>query len=91
VSQDKQNSIVLQLFTVSEAADALHLHPSTLRRLIRAGDLPVIRIGVSVRIEASELLRFIDARRFRRVLSALRGGGSWAKVEAAWEKYQTES
>jgi len=36
VTQDKQNPPVFQLFTVSEAADALHLHLSRLRRLIRA-------------------------------------------------------
>ena len=88
MTQDKQNPVVLQLFTVSEAADALHLHPSTLRRLIRAGDLPVVRIGAAIRLEAEELRRFIDAHRFRRVVTALRSG-SWAKVEAAWEEYET--
>jgi excisionase family DNA binding protein len=88
MTQDKQNPVVLQLFTVSEAADALHLHPSTLRRLIRAGDLPVVRIGAAIRLEAEELRRFIDAHRFRRVLTALRSG-SRADVEAAWEKYET--
>jgi len=31
VTQDKQNPPVFQLFTVSEAADALHLHLSTAR------------------------------------------------------------
>ena len=88
MGQDKQNPAVLQLFTVSEAADALHLHPSTLRRLIRAGDLPVVRIGAAIRLEAEELRRFIDAHRFRRVLTALRSG-SWAKAEAAWQKSET--
>jgi len=87
MTQDKQNSPVLQLFTVSEAADALHLHPSTLRRFIRAGDLPVVRIGTAIRIEVEALVRFIEARRFRRVVSALRSA-SWAKVETAWEKYE---
>jgi excisionase family DNA binding protein len=90
VTQDKQNPPVFQLFTVSEAADALHLHLSTLRRLIRAGDLPVVRIGGAIRIDPEELRRFIDARRFRRVLTALRSG-SWAKVEGAWEKYESET
>ena len=88
MTQDKQNPVVLQLFTVSEAADALHLHPSTLRRLIRAGDLPVVRIGAAIRLEAEELVRFIEARRDRRILTALRNG-SWAKAEAAWQKSET--
>ena len=93
MTQDKQNPVVyqrVQLFTVSEAADALHLHLSTLHRLIRAGDLPVVRIGGAIRIDPEELRRFIDARRFRRVLTALRSG-SWAKVEEAWEKYESET
>ena len=59
MTQDKQNPPVFQLFTVSEAADALHLHLSTLRRLIRAGDLPVVRIGGAIRIDPEELRRFI--------------------------------
>jgi len=91
MTQDKQNPVVyqrVQLFTVSEAADALHLHPSTLRRLIARGDLPVVRIGVSIRLEVEELVRFVEARRFRRVFSALRSGG-WGKAERAWEKYET--
>lgn len=71
MTQDKQNPPVFQLFTVSETADALHLHLSTLRRLIRAGDLPVVRIGGAIRIDPEELRRFIDAHRFRRVLTAL--------------------
>ena len=90
MTQRKQNRPVFQLFTVPEAADALHLHPSTLRRLIRAGDLPVVRIGAAIRIDPEEFRRFIDAHRFRRVLTALRSG-SWANVEEAWEKYESES
>jgi len=88
MGQDKQNPAVLQLVTIAEAAAALHLHASTVRRLIRAGDLPVVRIGAAIRIEVGELRRFIDARRFKRVLASLRRG-SWASVEAAWEKYET--
>jgi excisionase family DNA binding protein len=93
VTQDKQNPSVfqrIQLYTVGEAAAALHLHPSTLRRVIRRGDLPVVRIGAAIRIHPQDLLEFTDARRFRRVVSALRSG-SWAKVMGAWEKYESES
>ena len=90
MTQDKQDLTVIQLYTVSEAADALHLHPSTLRRFIRAGKLPVVRIGTAIRLEAGELRRFINKRRFRRVVTALRSN-SWAKVERAWEKYESAS
>jgi hypothetical protein len=49
-----------------------------------------VRIGVAIRIEEEELRRFIDAHRFRRVVTALRSG-SWAKVERAWEKYESDA
>jgi excisionase family DNA binding protein len=93
MTQDKQNPSVfqrIQLFTVAQVADALELHPSTIRRLIRRGDLAVVRIGVAVRLEVGEVAAFIERRRFRRVLSVLRSGG-WAKAEAAWEKYESGS
>ena len=90
MTQDRQNFIVkqgVQLFTVSEAADALHIHPSTLRRFIRRGDLPIVRVGTAIRIEVEALRQFIDRRRFKRVLSALRSN-SWANVDRAWEQYE---
>ena len=79
----------MQLLTVDEAAQALRLHPSSLRRIIRRGKLPLIRIGRAQRVDPEDLRRFIDARRFRRVISAMRGS-SGAKVESAWEEYQRE-
>ena len=72
----------IQLLTVAEAAQALRLHPSSLRRIIRQGKLPLIRIGRAQRVHPRDLRRFIEARRFRRVISAVRGS-SWAKVKEA--------
>lgn len=44
--------------TVDQAADHLHLHPKTVRRLIREGRLRATRIGKSYRILESDLVRF---------------------------------
>jgi excisionase family DNA binding protein len=43
------------------AAAALDLSVSTLYRLIRAGDIPVVRIRGSVRIPTAALQAFVDA------------------------------
>ena len=37
-------------WTTQEAARALHISVSSVRRQIRAGNLPILRIGVAVRI-----------------------------------------
>lgn len=42
------------LLTTAQAADYLHVHPETIRRRIRAGDLPAYRMGprlLGVRVE----------------------------------------
>lgn len=33
------------LLTTAQAADYLHVHPETVRRRIRSGDLPAYRVG----------------------------------------------
>jgi excisionase family DNA binding protein len=47
------------LLTVRQAADRLAVSPPTLRRHIRAGRLPAVRVGpAAVRIRADEVDRF---------------------------------
>jgi excisionase family DNA binding protein len=58
-----------KLYTVSEAADLLAMHPETVRRLIRASELRPEKLGPrQTRIPGSELLRFRRERseRYRR-------------------------
>ena len=43
------------LLTVQEVARRLHLHPITVRRMIKAGRLPAIRLGRSVRVRESDV------------------------------------
>ncbi len=45
--------------TVREAATALRVQPSTIRRLIGAGRLPAARLGRLVRIDALTLHRLV--------------------------------
>lgn len=44
-------------YTVPEAAELLRVHENTLYRLIRAGKVEHYKIGVQIRITASELER----------------------------------
>lgn len=44
-----------QYLTVDEAAKLLRVHPETIRRMIRRGDLPFIRVGKTYRIDSSDI------------------------------------
>ena len=62
-----------QLLNRAEAAEALALSVRMIDELVKSGDLPVVRIGRSVRIRPSALDYFIEARESR-VNSRRRGG-----------------
>ena len=48
--------------TVAEVAEYLHLHPLTVRNLIRKGELPACKVGREWRIDRAELERWIVER-----------------------------
>jgi excisionase family DNA binding protein len=52
------------LHDVGAVAERLDVSARTVRRLIAAGELPVHRIGRSVRVSADDLARFLAARRY---------------------------
>jgi len=39
-----------QLLSVADVAEALAVHPETVRRLVRRGEVPAVRVGGQVRI-----------------------------------------
>lgn len=48
--------------TVAEVAGYLHLHPLTVRNLIRKGELPACKVGREWQIDRAELERWIVER-----------------------------
>lgn len=46
----------MPLLTVGEAAIELRVHPETIRRMIRRGDLVGVRIGQCYRVDATQIM-----------------------------------
>jgi excisionase family DNA binding protein len=53
------------LYSVRQVADQLGVHPETVRRLIHDGRLQAVRIGRVLRIDGSELDRFLARQRVK--------------------------
>jgi excisionase family DNA binding protein len=49
------------LYTVDETARYLKLHPQTVRKMIRRGDLKSTAVGMRVRVRASDIRAYLDA------------------------------
>jgi excisionase family DNA binding protein len=64
------------LMTVSETAERLRVSEKTVRRLASRNDLPTLRVGGSVRVDADELERWLG-----RQMSAM--GGSFVALDGA--------
>ena len=52
------------LLTVAEVAEVLRVSNMTVYRLIKAGELPALRVGKNYRIRESELEGFLSAGLF---------------------------
>lgn len=59
-----------RLLTVREVAETMRVSNMTVYRLIRAGELPAIRVGKHFRIRENELGDYLEAQ-------TVRGGDSW--------------
>jgi excisionase family DNA binding protein len=59
-----------RLLTVREVADTMRVSNMTVYRLIRAGELPAIRVGKHFRIREHELSEYLESQ-------TVRGGDSW--------------
>lgn len=55
-----------RLWTVAEVAEHMRVSNMTVYRLVKAGELPAIRVGKNYRIRGQELADYIDAS-FRQV------------------------
>jgi excisionase family DNA binding protein len=53
-------STATRLMTVNEASTLLRVSAKTIRRLIERGELPPVRIGRSVRLRPTDVLRIIE-------------------------------
>jgi excisionase family DNA binding protein len=59
-----------RLLTVREVAETMRVSNMTVYRLIRAGELPAIRVGKHFRIREQELNAYLESQ-------TVRGGDSW--------------
>jgi excisionase family DNA binding protein len=50
------------VYNVPQAAQALQVHPMTIRNLVKRGELPAVRIGDRVMISRSALVEFVGSR-----------------------------
>lgn len=48
------------ILTITELADELHCHPSTVTRLAQKGDLPAFRVGASWRFSRAAIEKWIS-------------------------------
>ena len=53
----------LRFFSVGDVADALGVHPKTVRRRITSGELRVHRIGRQLRISEEDFRAYVALRR----------------------------
>ncbi len=50
-----------RLYSIRETCERLHVCPKTLWGLRRAGRLRAVKIGTSIRFDATDIRRFIEA------------------------------
>jgi excisionase family DNA binding protein len=75
------------LLRLPDVAAELAVSLSTVKRLVRSGELPVVRVGVSVRVRRDDLRRFVAARIERRstAMSSSPAGVSLGRGERLWD------
>ena len=50
-------------YTVADVAEALHVHPQTVRALIRTGQLDSFKVGRYHRVTPEQLAAYLEAHR----------------------------
>ena len=54
---------IMESYTVDEIAEALKLHPYTVRRLCREGKIPCFKFGGQWRLEKKRLQEWCDKKK----------------------------
>jgi excisionase family DNA binding protein len=57
----RHDDTVGPVLTVSEVADTLRVSSMTVYRLVKAGELPALRIGKNIRIRATDLEGYLSS------------------------------
>ena len=63
VAPQRPDSCAVSLLTVPQAAAALAVSERTVRSMIAAGALPIVRVGRAIRIHSDDLRAFVEERR----------------------------
>ena len=58
---EELNEIIL--FTTQEVATQLNVSPRTVTRFINNGELPIIKIGRSIRVSKADVINFVEQQR----------------------------
>jgi excisionase family DNA binding protein len=56
----KPMAVDYDILTMKEVCDILQVHPSTIYKLVRAGEIPAFRIGSDWRFRTDTILRWIS-------------------------------
>ncbi len=51
-----------EILTIAQVAEYLHLHPLTVRRLARDGEIPVFKIGRQWRVQKERLDQWMETQ-----------------------------
>jgi excisionase family DNA binding protein len=60
MSRDSVYRDIMTLLTITEAAEFLKVHPTTIRNLIKRGELQSSKVGNIVRINEEDIVRMLD-------------------------------
>lgn len=52
----------MEYMSIKEVADFLGLHPNTIYRLCKQGDIPSIKFGTTIRINKEDLRSYLDTK-----------------------------
>lgn len=76
----REEDELLQVVTVRELSDYLRVHPSTVYRLVKTGNLPAFRVGDSLRFNLKEIEEWLEQSRRSQRTQKLEATGDGAAL-----------